>query len=108
MHADRRTRPSGLYELILARSNTGAAQLAAVAPGASDPVLTALVPRDSRLKTSAARSRPPKPAWRCARAQPPIPEQHKRDLIEAGGRREVLMLVPSSIGLRTIRDLRKR
>jgi tight adherence protein C len=28
-----------------------------------------------------------------------VREQHKRDLIEAGGRREVLMLVPSSIGL---------
>ena len=28
-----------------------------------------------------------------------VREQHKRDLIEAGGRREVLMLVPSSISL---------
>jgi hypothetical protein len=27
-----------------------------------------------------------------------VREQHKRDLVEAGGRREVLMLVPSRIG----------
>jgi tight adherence protein C len=37
-----------------------------------------------------------------------VREQHKRDLIEAGGRREVLMLVPSSIGLANPVDLRKR
>ena len=37
-----------------------------------------------------------------------VREQHKRDLIEAGGRREVLMLVPSSIGLVNLADLRKR
>jgi tight adherence protein C len=34
-----------------------------------------------------------------------VREQHKRDLIEAGGRREVLMLVPVSIGLDTCRGL---
>jgi hypothetical protein len=34
-----------------------------------------------------------------------VREQHKRDLIEAGGRREVLMLVPSSIGLVDAADL---
>jgi hypothetical protein len=37
-----------------------------------------------------------------------VREQHKRDLIEAGGRREVLMLVPSSIGLVNAADLRNR
>jgi tight adherence protein C len=37
-----------------------------------------------------------------------VREQHKRDLIEAGGRREVLMLVPSSIGLVNAADLRFR
>jgi hypothetical protein len=37
-----------------------------------------------------------------------VREQHKRDLIEAGGRREVLMLVPSSIGLANAVDLLKR
>jgi hypothetical protein len=35
-----------------------------------------------------------------------VREQHKRDLIEAGGRREVLMLVPSRIGLDVLASCR--
>jgi hypothetical protein len=48
-------------------------------------------------------------AWRCTQcAGPDVREQHKRDLIDIGRHREVLMLVPSSIGLVNLADLLKR
>jgi hypothetical protein len=39
--------------------------------------------------------------------RPELHEQHKRGPIEAGGGREVLMLVPSSIGLVNAAHLHK-